>query len=59
MVQSRGYGMRARVQRPELELVCFYILKIFLKKFNFLFFYFKLIFLNHFDALISKIIFLK
>jgi len=41
-------------------VVCFYILKIFLK--NLKFFYLKLIFfmfLNHFDVLISKIIFFK
>jgi hypothetical protein len=41
--------------------VCFCVSKEFLKKFKiFLFFlYLKLIFLDHFDALISKMIFLK
>ena len=42
------------------DSVCFCILKIFMKKFNFC--YFKLIFFNvldYFDMLILKIIFLK
>jgi hypothetical protein len=45
--------------------VCFYVLKVFLKKIkNFLFFSLLqinicLVFLDHFDALISKIIFKK
>jgi hypothetical protein len=44
-----------------IEYICFYILKIFFKKINF-FICFKLIFLmflDHFDVLISKIIFKK
>jgi hypothetical protein len=41
-------------------VVCFYILKIFLKKVkNFLFKINFFMFLNYFDVLISKIIFLK
>jgi hypothetical protein len=40
--------------------VCFCVLKAFLKKFK-IFFHIKifLVFLNHFDALISKLIFFK
>jgi len=48
------------------DFVCFYVLKILLKKFKiflFLFFYFKLIyffmFSDYFDVLISKMIFKK
>jgi hypothetical protein len=40
------------------EKSCFYFLKIYLKNFNFLFFYFKLnflVFLDHPDTLILKI----
>jgi hypothetical protein len=41
-------------------MVCFCVLKVFLKKFkNKLFFYFKLIFLNNFDVQILKIILKK
>jgi len=47
------------------NLVCFCVLKIFLKKINFFYFFsllqinIFLVFLDHFDALISKIIFKK
>jgi hypothetical protein len=46
------------------RLVCFSILKVFLKNLNFLFFYLLqinmfLVFSNHFDALMLKIIFKK
>jgi len=57
-------------KRRELSLspfdpICFYILKIFLKNLNFILFFsllqinIFLIFLNHFDVLILKMIFKK
>jgi hypothetical protein len=68
-----GQQRDGHLEKPNLTCVfffpriilfsCFYILKMYLKKFKFfLFFYFKLVFflfLDYFDALISKIIFLK
>ena len=52
---------REYCNNSNLKLICFCILKVLLKKFKFLFmfFYFKLIFLvflDHFDTLMSKII---
>jgi hypothetical protein len=49
------------VLRENLWLVYFYVLEIFLKKFEFFLLQINmvLVFLDHFDALISKIIFKK
>jgi len=58
-MNTNSYSLYNLKKHDKSEAVCFCVLKVYLKKINFIFLYFKLIFflvfLNHFDVLMSKI----